>query len=284
MYHSIMVPLDGSLFGEQALPLACSIARRVGATLRLAHAHLPLLPMFIETVPIFDEEREAQVRAAEQAYLESLARHLAADHSIAVTTSLLDAPVDDALLADAAAASVDLVVMATHGRGALSRFWLGSVAERLVRRATMPILLVRPTDKAPDPPPEPSIRHVLVPLDGSSLAEQVLPHAIAIGSVEGEYILLQSIEAVESEYGTELYAAGRTEAGYEQLRANAHCYLDRVAKHLRAESLRVHTRVVDGPPARAILEYARDQGVDLIAMATHGSQRHRAPAGWRRRR
>ena len=74
-------------------------------------------------------------------------------------------------------------MMTTHGHGPLSRFWLGSVADEMVRRATTPILLVRPHEKAIDLAAEPVLRHILIPLDGSALAEQVLGPAAALGSL-----------------------------------------------------------------------------------------------------
>jgi nucleotide-binding universal stress UspA family protein len=82
--------------------------------------------------------------------------------------------------------------------------------------------------------------------------------------------LLQAVPLVIQAYGMELYGAGWDDQVLEQLRANAHAYLDGVAAPLRAESLRVRTVVMDGLPASAILEYARAQAVDLIALATHG--------------
>jgi nucleotide-binding universal stress UspA family protein len=140
-----------------------------------------------------------------------------------------------------------------------------------VRRAPVPVLLVRPQEAAPDLAQEPVIRHVLAPLDGSALAEQVLAHAIALGTSMGaEYTLLQAIEPVVGEYGVELYAAEPGEPAFAHLRTAAQTYLEHMAARLRAESLWVRTAVVVGPPARAILEYARSQAVDLIAMATHG--------------
>jgi len=271
MYRSIMVPLDGSSFGEQALPLARSIARRTRATVQLAHVSVPFQPMVMDAIAPYDKTFATQDRARERAYLNALAQRIGADGTITVSVRVLDGAVADALLAYATAAKVDLVVMATHGRGALSRFWLGSVTDRLVRRAPMPVLLVRPHEEPPDLAQEPVIRRVLVPLDGSALAEQVLAHAIALGtSMDAEYRLVQAIEPVAGEYGTELYNAEPDEAGFARLQVNAQTYLEHVAAGLRAESLEVRTTVVVGPPARSILEYASSQAVELIAMATHG--------------
>ena len=76
--------------------------------------------------------------------------------------------------------------MTTHGRGLLSRAWLGSVADRLVRQLPMPMLLVRPHETDPaDITNPPSIKHVLIPLDGSELSECIVPHALALGRLMG---------------------------------------------------------------------------------------------------
>jgi nucleotide-binding universal stress UspA family protein len=271
MYRSILVPLDVSPFGEQALPLACSLARRSGATLQLVHVHVPLKPLILEAISLVDPGTDAHDRAREHAYLERLAQRLTVDWDIHVTAAVLDTPVADALLTHALEARVDLIVMSTHGRGALSRFWLGSVTDQLVRRAPVPVLLVRPREAAADLRQEQEVRHVLMPLDGSPAAEQVLRHALALGrSAQAAHTLLHAIEPLAGEYGTELYAADLGEVAFGQLRSRAETYLERLAAPLRAEGLRVWTTVVLGAAAPAILEYAHKQAVDLIALTSHG--------------
>jgi nucleotide-binding universal stress UspA family protein len=90
---------------------------------------------------------------------------------------------------------VDLVVMTTHSRGEVARLWLGSVAERLVQELSMPILLVRPRQPAPDLADDQAFRHVLIPLDGSPQAEAVLEYAVALLSLmRARCTLLQAID------------------------------------------------------------------------------------------
>jgi nucleotide-binding universal stress UspA family protein len=264
MYHSIMVPLDGSPFGEHALPIALGIARRTGAQLHLAHVHtMPTLEI--------DNTIDASLRASEQAYLQGLVQHLQAGWHGPITSIVLDGPVATVLHDHALATRTDLIVMTTHGRGALSRFWLGSVADKLVHQALMPVLLVRPQKQAPDLTQEPLCNHILVPLDGSLLAEHILPGALALGQLmQAEYTLLQAIEPIYATYGVELYTAGLSDQVFEQLRTNAQDYLDRIAASLRTEAVRVRTTVVLEAPATAILDYAAAHAVDLIALATHG--------------
>jgi nucleotide-binding universal stress UspA family protein len=162
--------------------------------------------------------------------------------------------------------------MTTHGRGMLSRFWLGSIADRLVRQVAAPVLLVRPqAEPVPEADQAPSLKQVLIPLDGSALAEQIIPHAIALGRLSrAEYTLLHVIEPIAEAYGMELSRAGFDEAALARMRVVAQDYLDGVAARFQAEALRVRTAVDSDPAPQAILEYARVHAIDLIALATHG--------------
>jgi nucleotide-binding universal stress UspA family protein len=271
MYRAIMVPLDGSSFGEYALPLALSLARSAGALLHLVHVHVAVAPLFVDAMPALEDTLDTENCAGERAYLEGLAQRLAPNGKIAITTSLLDARVVDALHAYTAAQRIDLVVMSTHGRGALSRVWLGSVADRLVRCARVPVLLVRPQETAPELAPVPLLKHLLIPLDESALADQALAHAVVLGTLtEAEYTLLYVVEPVIGGYGMEPYGAAIDEQVLSQARAHAQSYLERVAVRLRSEALRVQTAVVLGLPAQTILDYSRTHAVDAIAMASHG--------------
>jgi nucleotide-binding universal stress UspA family protein len=271
MYHSLLVPLDGSQFGEHALPLARAIARQTGATLHLVHAHVIRVPISVDAIPIFDEALDAQDRAREQAYLDDLAQRLSTGGAFSVITAVLDDPIADALQTYAAAHDIDLVVMTTHGRGAFSRFWLGSVADTMVRCAPMPILLLRPHESPPNLEQLPAIKHILIPLDGSALAERILPPAMALGALTDAVCTLVHVIALDAAgYDTD-WPAARPEAGaLATMRAAAQTYLDRVAERLGAQSLVVHTAVISGQLAPAVLEYARDHAVDLVALATHG--------------
>jgi nucleotide-binding universal stress UspA family protein len=264
MYRSILVPLDGSSFGEHALPLALSLACRAGAQLHLAHVHQA------SRLASDNAADEAQ-RAAEGAYLDGLLRRLQASCDVPITTKLLDGPIAQALRDYAVERQADLIVMTTHGRGALSRAWLGSIADALMRSVSMPVLLVRPHEQPADIAHEPAIRHILVPLDGSMLAEQILVHATELGRMtQAEYTLLQATDPFFVGYGPEMSPIGAEEQFLVSLQAQAQEYLDGVAARLRAEGLQVQTTTMIEFAATAILDYARDQAVDLIALETQG--------------
>lgn len=264
MYRSILVPLDGSSFGEHALPFALSLARRTGAPLHLAHVH-------VAPAPILADANDAELRAAERMYVEGLVQRIEARWDVPITTMLLDGPVAPTLHEYATASEADLIVMTTHGRGAFSRFWLGSIADTLIRLVSVPVLLVRPDEQPLDIEHEPAMKHILIPLDGSPLAEHILTHTTALGQlVQAEYTLLQAIEPLVTAYGTELYTVALDDQAMEPLRSRAQAYLDRMAAQMRAEGLRVQTVTVVDQAAGAILEYAQAHAVDLIALETHG--------------
>jgi nucleotide-binding universal stress UspA family protein len=279
--RSILVPLDSSSFGEQALPLALSLARRSGARLQVVHVHVALAPTYGDTVLAFDNRLDEALRQGEQAYLDGVVGRVSAAGGVAVTAALLEGSVPDVLREQAAARGADLVVMTTHGRGHMGRFWLGSVADDLVRRLPMPILLVRPSEGPVSLTSEPALRHVLIPLDGSKQAEAIVEPALALGSLtSAEYTLVRVIKplvigsydpAYPAMSGLDQVMLQRLQELHNQERAEAEAYLEGVAGRLRANSLVVNTRVVvHDQAAPAILEEARARHADMIAVETHG--------------
>ena len=274
MIRSILVPLDGSEFSEQALPTAGAIAHREGATLRLVTVHVPtaILP-FGGSMPI-EAEVERRERESAEKRLGQLARRVAEDYEIPVEHVLLDGPVVETIDRFATETGVELIVMTTHGRSGLQRAWLGSVADGLVRRTRLPVLLLRPGERAPEQRLQlAAFRRVLVPLDGSALAEQIVPAAVAVaGATASEFVLLRIVPPLgTTQPWAAEYAAFVGSSDLKQRMEEAGAYLDRVAGTLRGKGLEVDTRVVPHSQAAiAILDEAERLGADLIAMATHG--------------
>ena len=137
MYRTIMVPLDGSSFGEYALPLALGIARRGGARVELVNVCAPLGPNVFGAAldaPVIGEARRLQLHARACAYLDHLAAYLSERWEVVLTTAALDGPAAETLHGHACASGADLVVMTTHGRDGLGRAVHGSVADEVLRR------------------------------------------------------------------------------------------------------------------------------------------------------
>src|SRR4051794_5023384 len=122
MLSSILVPLDGSPFGEHALPVALGLARRCRAKVHLVHVHTLLEATYAE-LTLFDGRRlDEEIRQTEKAYLEKLRRDI--ESKTGVTVGILNVEGDMIPATHAAAEKVaaDVVVMTTHGRGPLGRF------------------------------------------------------------------------------------------------------------------------------------------------------------------
>ena len=274
MFRSILVPLDGSDFAEQAIPLALSIATRAGASLELLRVHeLYALHDPRACWSPYEPTEDVKFRAREQAYLDTAINHLPPTASIPVTSALVDGLIEDAILKRVETRLPDLIVMATHGRGPLSRFCLGSIAEKLILDGRAPVLLLHPGKARNGQRPKPAFKRILIPLDGSEMAGRVLRPAIAIGTLMGaDCTLIQTVGASSLRDRFATAADPRAvEDGRGQRKAAAQAYLNRVAERLRAEGLCARTRVVSGKsPAVAVLDIARDENIDLIALSTRG--------------
>jgi nucleotide-binding universal stress UspA family protein len=272
-FKSILVPLDGSPLAEQALPLAARIARFAGGKLRLALVHqLPPAPLDPIAAKMFTSIELAS-RKSERAYLRGRQAKLREEGFKLSSAVTLTGAVGPTLAQYVRELSVELVVMATHGRGGVRRAWLGSVADYLIRHLEVPVVLVRPAEEGAAPARPAEGGQILVPLDGSALAEEALQPAAALARAwNAELALLQVVTPVltvtdpalplPSAYDAELTTACRDAA---------QDYLDDIVERLRGEGLRASgTAVVGWKTVDTILEVARPERVALIAIATHG--------------
>ncbi len=195
MFRTLLVPLDGSDFAEHALPLAVSIARQADAALQIVRAHSPVAMLSVESEFDVDQRLDTKIQENETAYLDEMVNKLRKIVPVQIGSVLVNSFAADALHERAVTAGADLVVMATHGRNGMSRFWLGSIADALIRRLPMPILLVRPQEEKPKLTDEITIRRILIALDGSELAEQILTPAIELGSLtRPEFTLVRVVK------------------------------------------------------------------------------------------
>jgi len=191
-----------------------------------------------------------------------------------VTTAVHSGRVVETLGKEVDELAIDLVVMATHGRGALSRAWLGSVADAFMREAEVPALFVHP-EEGEAPPPETlnDFETLLIPLDGSELSESALAHATEFGELFGSAYHLTRIVAYPLEIASP-YLPHTVQLNQEILadaKDNAALYLEQEADKMRKRGLRVTVSVaVDPQAAHGILSEAEEVGCDLLAMSTHG--------------
>jgi len=277
MSGAILVPLDGSTLSAHALPLACQLARRLNTTLQLVHVHVPVVELVgaelgINGTQIVDTVRDTESRTAEQAYLDAMQQHVAVEQDLQVTTAILDGSIADAITTYGSCTNTSLIVMTTHGRGPISRFWLGSVADQLVRHSPIPILLLR-LKGMPPKQTLPEFRRVLLPVDGTMPGEQLIKMALSLGQPqETHYILLHVIDPLLLVGANPfIYPSIPDTVTTQQREQEAKHYLDGIAHQLQQAGVHTSTHIVMGQsPASAILETAQRENVDLIAMATHG--------------
>ena len=257
--RAILTPLDGSRLAEESLRSACATARRTGAVLHMALVHHPIAPTADSAaMATAIDEIDRLARQGEEQYLAQIAERMLTRYGIHIETKILDGPVAETLGAYVMRIGAGMVVMTTHGRGAVSRFWLGSVADHLLRHLDVPLLLLRHKEVMVEDS-RMAFRRMLIALDGSERAEAVIEPALALCPPPTAELALLRVVAPDANGGAQGHSA-------------AAVYLDEVADRLERRGCRVSTTVVvSDSPAQAILDQARPEATDCVAIATRGA-------------
>jgi nucleotide-binding universal stress UspA family protein len=270
-YRNILVPLDGSHFAEAALAYAVRLAKSARARLHLVMVHepVPALVGMGETPPLVDLDEQSRLQ--EKSYLATVSGELVQSGYSAVEFRELDGAPGPSLCEEAARLEADLVVMATHGRGAIGRLWLGSVADYLIRHLSIPVLLIHPDRH--EPPKEPALHSIIVALDLSPEGEAVLDPVVALAQLTGGHLtLVHVIEPVMGAMGMGIpYPPTIPPQVFEEQRSTAQRKLDQIADRLRERGPSVCARLVDSASAAmGLLELLNQDRYDVLAMTTHG--------------
>lgn len=274
-FRSILVPLDGSTFAEQAVPLASRIAQGAGSKLRLTLVHgLPSAPIDPAHAKLFTS-MELATRRSERSYLRAIQARLRDGGTRLASAVTLTGKAGPALAQYVQEMGIDLVVMSTHGRGGVRRAWLGSVADHLIRTLEVPVLVVRPGEGEPGPARPAASGQILVPLDGSPLAEEALGPAIALARAwDAELALLQVVRPVLLSAAPALPL--RLPSAFDEdlttmWRTQAQDYVDDIVEELHDQGIRATGAASLGwYAADSILEAARPERVAAVVIATHG--------------
>ena len=263
--RQILVPHDGSPFARRALSLAVPIAQQHGARLALVQAS-GLPPRARSGLPLPASSGDtADLRRNQAAALGRLATRLRQRYAIETTFDYREGDVLPQLEQAVVQHQAELVVMATHGRSGVSRFWLGSVAEALLRHLHVPMLLTRTERKYTKTlPEEPIFPRAVIALDGSTHAEQALAAATTmLGDTRPQLVLAQVLVAPAVPASPSWIAEASARMQDE--------YLEPIAARLRAGGHDVVTRVpVAADAARGILDVVKEEHASLLALATHG--------------
>lgn len=283
---TILVPLDGSALAEQVLPYATLLAATLSARLHLLRAipdvyqtntliYEPITPF--ESEGAFERQREHTLRTAEihtqnaEHYLAAQAERLR-DAGFDAVYDVRVGPTAEIIVELARAEQAYCIAMATHGYGGLQRLALGSITDKVIRTTSTPVLVVRAG--VTKPAGLLTLKRILVPLDGSELAQQALPIATDLAAQSRtELLLLYAIEN-HIEALTTVPNIGnplRQLLNPAQIKAEEMSRrLNTQATELRRAQVPVTTLVEINTAADAIIDQAGQYEADLIIMATHG--------------
>jgi nucleotide-binding universal stress UspA family protein len=218
-----------------------------------------------------EDATTAQLEAEANDYLDGLVAQLK-EEGLNARQAVRRGPAAEAILDYAAQVDADQIVMATHGYSGIKRWTHGSVAERVLLAARVPLLLIRvqEQDLTGDWRRPVRCRRILVPLDGSGVAEQILPPVVQIAQAMSAKLLLFQVPIIHASgwMTGEWYLP--IQGVLDSAETVAQSYLSAVAGRLADQGLDVITATSIGSVANCIVEYAEASGADLIAMCTHG--------------
>jgi nucleotide-binding universal stress UspA family protein len=273
MYKVIMAPTEGSDMERPALDLAAELAQRFGAELRLVRVETP--PVASDPGPNLrvleiTEDTVKEARAARLRQLEELAALYRARYKVPVIAALESGLVTQTLADYATESHVDLIVMCSHTRGGIKRVTLGSVADYLMRKTEIPVLLVKPSAASGEDASAARLTRIVVPLDESRFAEDILPEVSILASHMKSSIDLVHVLVPKTYSQKQMMQPGLP--WWDAEIAQSKEYLEGVADRLREADLSVTSEVVLSVDVVAgILDYAAQVGADLIAITTNGA-------------
>lgn len=279
MYTRILTPLDGSDVSEQVLPYTRAFASRLSLPLTLLTAIEPDHPSIGQSLnpELHSHETEAHRAGHAETYLSSVAASMQGAGIRSEFVVPRGEPAS-AIVEDAARDPGTLVAMSSHGRSGFARWWMGSVADKVLHMADNPLLIIR-SSSHPSAEPEVAPERLIVSLDGSELAEEVLPHVAFIGSRMGIPVDLVHVTLSEAEYYQSMSMGRRVlpprlpsfQAFSQNAEIAAREYVDDVKRRLQQQGVAtVEEKLMQGSAADCIVDMATANPHSLVAMTTHG--------------
>lgn len=276
MYKSIMVPLDGSGFAEEALPTAIRLARAGGGRLVLARVVDRAAPSLLLTSALAEEAWTDTPADRAADYLEEVSDRILHRTGVHSDIVVLKGGVASSLRKEAAQRQCHLIVMSTHAHGPFGRAFQSSVADKIARSAACPVLFVRAGGAKRDWNVHRRFVHILVPLDGTHPSEHALHPAIEMSNLDDARLTLLHVaqpQLAGAIVGTAPFPTGGDhEVEPEEAERMSWAYLHSVAERVEQQRIRPHTDVhfLIGTPAEEILDFADGNAADLIVMTTRG--------------
>jgi nucleotide-binding universal stress UspA family protein len=279
MYTRILTPLDGSDLSEQVVPYARALASRLSLPSTLLMAIEPEHPSIGQALNPFLHSHETETHRAGHAesYLASLVARLTGAGVTANTLVPRGEPAH-AIVEEAGSDPGTLIAMASHGRSGLARWWMGSVADKVLHMADNPLLIIR-SQSQPTAVQESAPERLIIPVDGSEIAEEILPHVVFLATRMGIPVDIVQVTISEAEYYQAMSMGLRVlppslpsfQSFSERVEDEARAYINDVKRRLTQQGVaNVTEKLVQGSPAECVADLATANPNSLVAMTTHG--------------
>lgn len=270
MFRRIIVPLDTSELAEAVLPYIQQLDPN-------KHAEIMLVSVLesnnygyslASNDPVVATRLFSTLNETYEHYLSVIQESLKAQ-GYSTQAEVIRGDAAQSIVDAAEQFNADLIAMTTHGRTGIARWALGSVADRIIRTADQPVFLVRNGIEIPE---KPSLKRILVPLDGSELAEIAFTQAQTLAKeLTGSIVTLRVLEAftrLEKELLWQQHLV-IDDVEFER-RIDAEEYLHKLASQMDAANIPCESKLYSGDPVSAIQQVAEEEEIDLIIMSTHG--------------
>ena len=279
MYKKMLVVLDGSELAEIVFPYAKELAGRLDIDVILLHVYSQAMRGSMPMYKAYIESTAKNIGMQAQQLQQSLSTSKSAK-PVEVRGELVMGYHADEIIRFAEENAVNLIMMASHGRSGAQRWSIGSVADKILRAARVPVWLVHADAEKAVPYDQWHSRTLLVPLSGSDVSAIVIPHAIALAKQKGasmDVVLMQVVEPpiTPSYYSPELTGMPLNwgqfvEQEIARSKKATQEYLTDVEKQFREVGINVSSLVLTGKPAEEIVAYAGKNPFTVVIMATHG--------------
>ncbi len=277
MYSKILVPLDGSRIAEQVLPLANLLAGAFKIPVNLLNVFDSVPPQFADPGRgLFETQLTASYRTSAVDYLEKAGAALKRS-GVTISCEAHEGNAADQIINLAEVDANTMIAMVTHGRSGLGRWVMGSVTDKVIHGASNPLLIVHAQDEA-NSIPDAKLETLVVPLDGSALADRVLPHVIALATTLNLKVILVRVTASVDDYyryvdisSAAVMNTDRFDEYAREAEAQAASYLSKVKESLTQKGVSsVEEQLISGNTSNSLLDLVQATPNSMVAITTHG--------------